>query len=66
MYKPRLRITLKCPRHPRYDPSKHGEGAIRGGCRDCSWIWALYRVVEEVQVRLENANAEILSHRTRE
>ena len=33
----RLNIKMKmtCPRHPRFDPEKHGEAGIRGGCARC-------------------------------
>lgn len=41
-----LRITLsisaRCPKHPRYNPSKHGQGAIRGGCLHCNSLWEIY------------------------
>jgi hypothetical protein len=38
----KMKVKGKCPKHPRFNPEM-GEGAIRGGCPDCS---ALYQVVE--------------------
>jgi hypothetical protein len=39
----RIKVKLKgkCPKHPRFNP-EIGQGAIRGGCRECL---ALYQVV---------------------
>ena len=31
----KIPVNLTCPRHPRYDPQRQGEGGIMGGCRNC-------------------------------
>ena len=28
------RVKAKCPKHPQYNPEKHGRGKIIGGCSD--------------------------------
>lgn len=38
----RYRWKGKCPRHPRFDPRKHGEAAIKGGCSLCRMLLAVY------------------------
>jgi hypothetical protein len=38
-----LKLQLKCPTHPRYDPSTQGEAAIRGACVRCRGLLELYR-----------------------
>jgi hypothetical protein len=37
----KMKLKGKCPKHPRFNPEM-GQGAIRGGCRECL---ALYQVV---------------------
>ena len=37
-----LTIKLRCPHHPRYDPSTQGQAAIRGGCVRCNGLFDLY------------------------
>ena len=37
----KLKLKGRCPKHPRFNP-EIGQGAIRGGCRECP---ALYQVV---------------------
>jgi hypothetical protein len=37
----KLKLKGKCSKHPRFNP-EIGQGAIRGGCRECL---ALYQVV---------------------
>ena len=32
----------RCGLHPRYDPRHDGEGGIRGGCRRCYALLAIY------------------------
>lgn len=32
----------RCATHPRYDPRIDGEGGIRGGCRRCYALLAIY------------------------
>jgi hypothetical protein len=33
----------RCASHPRYDPRDEGEGGIRGGCRRCYALLAIYQ-----------------------
>jgi hypothetical protein len=37
----KMKLKGKCPKHPRFNP-EIGQGAIRGGCRECL---APYQVV---------------------
>lgn len=32
----------RCAAHPKYDPRSDGEGGIRGGCRRCYALLAIY------------------------
>ena len=32
----------RCAMHPKYDPRNDGEGGIRGGCRRCYALLAIY------------------------
>jgi hypothetical protein len=36
------RFKLSCPRHPRYNPERGGEGAISGGCVTCTALFGLW------------------------
>jgi hypothetical protein len=53
-----LRIELKvsgsCPRHPRYDPEKTGEGGIKAGCGLCYSLLALFRDTQMLERKLQN------------
>jgi len=31
----RERVSVKCERHPRYNPGKVGRGGIKGACSTC-------------------------------
>jgi hypothetical protein len=48
----RYRWKGKCPKHPRYDPVKGGEGAIKGTCPTCT---LLFRVHEAHRMTAEIA-----------
>ena len=38
-----LTINIKCLKHPRYNPHKHGEGGIVGSCAGCLEVLSLYQ-----------------------
>jgi hypothetical protein len=38
-----LNLKLTCTNHPRYDPMRGGEAAIRGACSRCMGLLELYR-----------------------
>lgn len=47
----RYRWKGKCPKHPNYDPVKHGEGAIKGSCPTCTLLFRVYeahRMTEQI------------------
>lgn len=44
----------RCPRHPGYNPTKQGEGGIRGNCPGC---WKLYEL-EHAGRNLEKTRRE--------
>jgi hypothetical protein len=44
----RYRWKGKCPKHPRYDPRKHGEGGIKAGCATCYALLAVYARLRKV------------------
>jgi len=39
----KLKYKGKCEHHPRYNPEIEGEGGIRGACRQCRWLYDMYR-----------------------
>jgi len=39
----RYRWKGKCPKHPRYNPGKNGEAAIKGGCETCSMLFHIWK-----------------------
>lgn len=41
-FKLRITLTVRCQKHPRYDPAK-GEAAIKGGCSECVRTLEVYR-----------------------
>jgi hypothetical protein len=54
-----LKLAVKCPKHPRYNPAKDGEGAIRGSCRICLALFTLWRDA----VDLEHLGEEVREKR---
>lgn len=40
-----LKMTFKgkCEIHPRYDPATEGEGGIKGGCKRCYQLLAVWK-----------------------
>jgi len=61
----RYRWKGKCPKHPRFDPAKHGRGAIKGSCPACTMLFQVYRhhreTVESATIfdEVQNAGAAI-------
>jgi hypothetical protein len=45
----RLRLDLKCPKHPRYSPVD-GEGAIKAGCVACWELHDLFVRIESIKL----------------
>lgn len=39
----RFRWKGKCPKHPYYNPEKHGEGGIKGCCATCSVLFRVHQ-----------------------
>lgn len=52
-----LRLSIKCPNHPRYNPERDGEAAIRGACRICTALFQLWK-----QARVITRDAWEASH----
>jgi hypothetical protein len=48
MLKLRIRADLKCKKHPRFDPYKHGRGGVRGGCAVCESLCDLWAAGERL------------------
>ena len=36
------RVEVKCEKHPTYNPEKHGQGAIKGGCSRCNFLYSIF------------------------
>jgi len=49
----RMRIDLRCPKHPRFNP-KNGTGAVRAGCCYCESLCAIQSAVDRVQEMVRN------------
>lgn len=43
-----MALVIRCPKHKRYNPYKHGEGAIVGGCKQCLALWRAYLIALEM------------------
>jgi len=41
-------ITMRCPRHPRYNPGRDGLAAIKGGCTTCTRMFELNMKANQV------------------
>jgi hypothetical protein len=61
-----IRQRLTCPRHPRYNPERGGEAAIRGGCRICTEILQLRAKSTAFQAAVHDVVAAIVTERQRE
>ena len=42
-----LKLSLKCHKHPGYNPTRSGLSKIKGGCEFC---FALYRIAKDVSL----------------
>lgn len=49
MLKVRVKFEGKCKHHPRYSPEKEGEAGIKGGCRGCAVLLALYQQASDLE-----------------
>jgi hypothetical protein len=56
-----LKLKLTCPRHPRYNPELHGQGAIKGGCDDCERIYELFISAIHIRQRVREKFDELAS-----
>jgi hypothetical protein len=54
MMKGRASFDLRCPKHTRYNPTIHGQGAIRGGCTNCLALWKVMKAFQELEQALFN------------
>lgn len=44
-----LKLTLRCYKHPRFNPLKSGPNAIKGGCDQCFFLYRLVSHIEELK-----------------
>lgn len=49
MYTDTIKIKLKCPKHPRFNPLQ-GEGSIKGNCGECVALNSLFRLIRQLRV----------------
>lgn len=49
VYKARVKVAVKCPKHPRHNPEKDGRGAIKGNCVTCNPVADAYRAVLSIR-----------------
>ena len=56
----RYRWKGRCPQHPRYDPGRHGEGAIKGNCPTCSLLFRVYEA-HRLTIQVAASFDEVLS-----
>ena len=49
-----VRLRLTCPRHRNYNAGANGELAIKGGCRFCSQILEVDRLVEQLEEKTKS------------
>ena len=58
MLKQTVKISLKCPKHPRYNPEVKQQG-FHAGCDMCASLWRVYLAAKDLEVRLRLANYDI-------
>ena len=69
MIRIRYRWAGKCPRHPRYQPSR-GPGTIKGGCESCHALWKVYLAALKLELamstfeEIEDLKGRLLEIRT--
>ena len=56
-----LKLKLTCPRHPKYNPELHGQGAIKGGCENCERIYELFISAIHIRQRVREKFDELAS-----
>jgi hypothetical protein len=60
-----LKVHLKCPKHPRYDPSRQFEAGIVGGCPVCQHLFDIWRetLALERLIRAQKEKHEQITNR---
>ena len=48
-----FKLSLRCHKHPRYNPQRHSDFEIKGNCPFCLSLLTLYRKVNRIE-RLSN------------
>lgn len=38
----KFKFKGRCERHPRYNPSRDGLGAVKGGCQTCEQLYKIW------------------------
>ena len=46
MYKVKLKLMARCPRHKKFNPEVDGPGAVKGNCRLCLALLELHKQVD--------------------
>jgi hypothetical protein len=54
----RITIRKSCPKHRLFNPSKHGEETIRGGCAECYQLLAVRKTIESFVADLKRQGVE--------
>ena len=58
-YKATVKVHGKCPKHPRYNPEKQGQGAIKAGCVTCAQLHLLFHSVHTLRNLQKSVDAAI-------
>jgi hypothetical protein len=59
-----LRLSIptwkrKCPQHPRFDPAKHGRGAVKGACPVCTALCDVVAAALALRMKLDTADFQL-------
>jgi hypothetical protein len=60
-----VRQKLSCPRHPRYNPDRDGEAAIKGGCEICRDLLQICKECAALEAMVHITAEKIVDERNR-
>jgi len=61
MYQDKLKVSVRCKKHPKYNPVKQGQGGIKGGCIGCNEVYEVFKCVVNTRlaiIRIEGQQGE--------
>ncbi len=59
MWKETIKIKLKCPKHPRFNPRRGGRSSIKAGCGFCQQIAGTQEKLDSFGAELDKVEQNI-------